>query len=63
MSKKGFFVADAKNFLQKEILKMVESKSEGDYIRVTLDNEDRDKFGKVTKILNKKKPKLLKNYL
>lgn len=65
MSKKGYYIADPDNYIQKQILKHIEKTEEDIFIRVSYpkSNPKKEKSGKITKILNKSKPKLFKNYI
>lgn len=68
MSKKGYFVADPDNFIQKNIMNCIEEEIEKEeaFLRVCYPSNDsrpRNKTRKITKILNKEKPKLFQKYV
>lgn len=65
MSKRGFYLADADNYIMRQIVAYLSEKLEEDVsIRVSYREEDKkEKSGKISKVLNKTKPKLFRSYL
>lgn len=66
MSKKGYYVADPQNYIQQSVLKALEQEIEKEdaFLRVSFPRgQTGQKSGKISKILNKEKPKLFLKYI
>ena len=64
MSGRGFYIADAKNYIQRQFVDYIESNMDSFFLRVSYrENDERKKTGKITKVLNKTKPNLFRSYL
>lgn len=65
MSKRGFYVADADNYIMRQVVNYLSEKLDEDIsIRVSYkEGIKRKKTGKITKTLNKTKPKLFRSYI